>query len=64
MSREYSLIPKPVPRVESRFRRIVTDWPVPESLPILQVLHEKEPRAMRGQPPVRSGNSLRYRKVR
>ncbi|MGC4050327.1 MAG: aminotransferase class III-fold pyridoxal phosphate-dependent enzyme [Paludibaculum sp.] len=38
--------------METRFRRIVTEFPVPESLPILERLHEYEPAAMRGQPPV------------
>ncbi len=52
MAREYSLLPRHVPRVETRYRRIVTDLPVPESLPVLQRLHDYEPAAMRGQPPV------------
>jgi 4-aminobutyrate aminotransferase / (S)-3-amino-2-methylpropionate transaminase / 5-aminovalerate transaminase len=52
MSREYSLAPRRVPRVETPFRRITTDLPVPESLPILERLHACEPRAMRGQPPI------------
>src|SRR5579863_2646403 len=52
MAREYSLNTRPVPRVETPFRRIVTDLPVPESLPILQSLHACEPIAMRGQPPI------------
>ncbi len=42
----------PVPRVETRFRRIVTPFPVPESLPILEKLQRCELRAMHGQPPV------------
>src|SRR5580704_9400662 len=52
MAREYSLNPRPVPRVETPFRRIVTDLPVPESLPILERLQACEPIAMRGQPPI------------
>ncbi len=52
LSGEYSLTPKAVPRVETALRRIVTDFPVPESLPILERLHRLEPQAMRGQPPV------------
>ena len=52
MHREYSLTPHRVPRVETPFRRIVTDLPVPESLPILERLHACEPVAMRGQPPI------------
>lgn len=41
-----------VPRVETRFRRIVTAFPVPESLPVLEKLQRTEIRAMQGQPPV------------
>lgn len=52
MAREYQLKPKRVPRVETRFRRIVTDIPVPQSLPILERLRLYEPVAMGGQPPV------------
>jgi len=52
MAREYDLTPRPVPRVQTPFRRIVTDLPVPESLPILERLARHEPVAMRGQPPV------------
>jgi 4-aminobutyrate aminotransferase/(S)-3-amino-2-methylpropionate transaminase len=52
MSKEYSLIARPVARVNTKYRRIVTDFPVPESLPILETLFEIEPLAMRGQPPV------------
>src|SRR5512133_4002125 len=36
----------------TRYRRIETQLPVPESIPILEKLYEFEPRAMRGQPPV------------
>lgn len=52
MARNYELIARPIPRVETTLRRIVTDFPVPESLPILQQLHDYEPVAMQGQPPV------------
>jgi 4-aminobutyrate aminotransferase/(S)-3-amino-2-methylpropionate transaminase len=52
MLREFELIPKGVPRVETRFRRIVTDLPVPESLPLLEKLARLEPLSMRGLPPV------------
>lgn len=52
MAREYSLVPRAVPRVDTPFRRIVTDLPVPESLPVLERLYSYEPVAMRGQPPV------------
>lgn len=52
MAREYSITPRRVSRVETPFRRIVTEFPVPQSVPILAKLHGYEPVAMRGQPPV------------
>jgi len=52
MAREYSLVPRAVPRVETPFRKIVTELPVAASLPILERLHACEPVAMRGQPPI------------
>ncbi len=52
MAREFTLVPQAVPRVETRFRRIVTALPVPESLPTLEKLYQYEPRSMRGQPPI------------
>ncbi len=52
MAREFDLNPKRVPRVETPFRRIVTELPVPESLPALERLYQSEPVAMPGQPPV------------
>lgn len=52
MAREYPLIPKRVPRVETRFRRIVTEIPAPQSIPTLEKLQAYEPVAMRGQPPI------------
>jgi 4-aminobutyrate aminotransferase/diaminobutyrate-pyruvate transaminase/4-aminobutyrate aminotransferase/(S)-3-amino-2-methylpropionate transaminase len=36
--------------VETKYRRIVTDLPVPESLPVLEKLRQFEPRSMSGQP--------------
>lgn len=52
MAKEYDLTPRRVPLVETRFRRIATELPVPESLPILEKLAQYEPVAMRGQPPI------------
>ena len=52
MAKEFSLTPKRVPRVETALRRIVTEFPVPESLATLEKLYTYEPVAMRGQPPV------------
>lgn len=44
--------PCPVQRVETRYRRIMTSIPVPESLAVLEKLRKYEPEAMGGQPPV------------
>jgi 4-aminobutyrate aminotransferase/(S)-3-amino-2-methylpropionate transaminase len=46
------LTPRQVPRVETKYRRIVTEIPVAQSVPILQRLRQYEPRSMGGQPPV------------
>ena len=52
MAKEFSLQPRAVKRVETKLRRIVTDFPAPESVPIIEKLLQYEPRAMAGQPPV------------
>ena len=52
MAREYDLTPRRVPRVDTQYRKIVTDFPVPQSIPNLKTLQQYEPVAMRGQPPV------------
>jgi 4-aminobutyrate aminotransferase-like enzyme len=39
-------------RIETKYRRMVTEFPVPESLPLLTELERHEPRAMQGQPQV------------
>jgi 4-aminobutyrate aminotransferase/diaminobutyrate-pyruvate transaminase/4-aminobutyrate aminotransferase/(S)-3-amino-2-methylpropionate transaminase len=49
---DFVLTPRQVPPVNTRFRRIQTPIPVPESLPILETLYRDEPRSMRGQPPI------------
>ncbi len=50
--RSYDLTPKDVALVSTRYREIVTRIPVPESLDVLQDLHDYEPLSMSGQPPV------------
>lgn len=52
MGKEFELISRRVPRVETRFRRIVTDIPHPDSLATLERLRKFEPQSMRGQPPI------------
>jgi len=46
------LKPRQVPRIETRYRRIVTPIPAPETLAVLEALWRYEPVALRGQPPV------------
>jgi 4-aminobutyrate aminotransferase-like enzyme len=46
------LTPREVPPVQTKYRRIATKIPVPESLSILERLRQFEPRSMGGQPPV------------
>ena len=43
---------KAVTRIETKFRRIVTEIPAPESMPLIERLRQYEPRSMQGQPPV------------
>ena len=43
---------QPVPAVQTQYRRIGTPLPVPESLDLLARLHQYEPIAMQGQPPI------------
>lgn len=48
----FSLEPVQVPHVDTRYRRILTPIPVPESLPILHNLYDSEPDAMTGMAPI------------
>src|SRR5580658_1207746 len=52
MGQEFNITPKNVPRVETRYRRIITPLPHPDSVPVLEKLHQCEPASMRGQPPL------------
>ncbi len=47
-----SLTPKPTTAVNSRWRRIVTPIPAPQSIPMLKRLRASEPRSMAGMPPI------------
>ncbi len=49
---KYDLNPVEVPPVKTKYRRIHTKLPVPESLPVFQALQGSEPQSMMGQPPV------------
>lgn len=52
MAREYSLAPRRVHPVETKYRRIVTEIPAPGSIETIEKLRRYEPLAMQGQPPV------------
>ena len=49
---KFDLTPLDVPKISTRYRRIVTRLPVPESLPLLEALDRYETVAMHGQLPV------------
>ena len=48
----YSRVPVDVPKVDTKFRKIQTALPVPESLEIIERLEKYEPNSMSGQPPI------------
>lgn len=52
MGKEFSITPRTVPHVETKYRRIVTPIPHPDSVPTLEKLRHFEPQSMRGQPPI------------
>jgi 4-aminobutyrate aminotransferase / (S)-3-amino-2-methylpropionate transaminase / 5-aminovalerate transaminase len=52
MGKEYNITPVSVPPVATRYRRIQTAIPHPDSVPTLERLRALEPISMRGQPPI------------
>ncbi|HNQ34852.1 MAG TPA: aspartate aminotransferase family protein [bacterium] len=50
--KEFSLVPKDYPKVETPYRRIKTALPVPESIDFFKKLWASEPISMRCEPPV------------
>lgn len=52
MGKEFSIIPQKVPHVATKFRRIATFLPHPDSIATLEKLRKFEPISMRGQPPI------------
>ncbi|MBN1943746.1 MAG: aspartate aminotransferase family protein [Phycisphaerae bacterium] len=51
-TKEFPLEPRTVEPVETKYRKIQTQIPVPKSIPALQKLRDLEPRSMGGQPPI------------
>jgi len=52
MAKQFAVKPRKVPAVETGFRKICTEIPVPDSLPFLEELRKYEPLSMTGQPPI------------
>src|SRR6058998_2737263 len=52
MGKEFGIIPREVPHMETKYRRIVTPLPHPDSVSTLEKLRRFEPQSMRGQPPL------------
>ena len=52
MGKEFDITPRDVPKVETKYRRIVTQLPHPDSVRTLEKLHRCEPISMRGQVPL------------
>src|SRR5665213_2131754 len=52
MGKEFSIVPRSVERVETKYRRIVSPLPHPDSVTTLEQLRRFEPQSMRGQPPL------------
>jgi 4-aminobutyrate aminotransferase/(S)-3-amino-2-methylpropionate transaminase len=52
MGKEFSIAVRDVPRVETKYRRIVTPLPHPGTIATLETLRRLEPQSMRGQPPL------------
>lgn len=48
--KSFDMIPRKTQRIETKYRKIVTDLPVPESADIVERLRKYEPRSMSGQP--------------
>ncbi|HGY55338.1 MAG TPA: aspartate aminotransferase family protein [Caldithrix abyssi] len=48
----YTIQPVKVPQVDTKYRKIRTALPVPESIPIIEQLRKYEPQSMQGQPPL------------
>jgi len=52
MGEPYPVEPQPTAPVHTKYRRICTPIPAPQSVPILQRLRDIEPLCMEGQPPI------------
>jgi 4-aminobutyrate aminotransferase/(S)-3-amino-2-methylpropionate transaminase len=51
-TKEFPLVPQDVEKIQTKYRKICTKIPAPQSIPRLQKLRDLEPRSMGGQPPI------------
>ena len=51
-TKEFPLLPEDVQPIDTKYRKIGTQIPVPESIELLTRLRDLEPRSMGGQPPI------------
>ncbi len=52
MGQEFDITPRNVPHLQTKYRRIASPVPHPDSVPVLEKLRRFEPLSMRGQPPL------------
>jgi 4-aminobutyrate aminotransferase-like enzyme len=52
MGKEYSITPQEVTPVQTKYRRVISALPHPDSIPTLEKLRSIEPMSMRGMPPI------------
>jgi len=50
MAKSFEMVSREVPKVETKYRKITTAIPAPESLKVVEKLRKYEPRSMSGQP--------------
>ena len=55
MGKIFNITPVDVPHVETKYRRIQSAIPHPDSIPTLEKLRALEPTSMQGMPPHRLG---------
>ena len=52
MKRAFNHIPVKVDKINTKFRKITTSIPVPQSIPVLKKIYKTESRSMHGQMPI------------
>ena len=52
MKKAFNHIPVKVDKINTKFRKITTSIPVPQSIPVLKKIYKTESRSMHGQMPI------------